>query len=124
MPQLRLYMDKHIPKAITSELRKHGIDVIRCEEVGMGAATDLEHLEYASSENRIVVTHDKDFTKLHAQWQSKAKPHSGIICVSRHLQGQHGIGPIVKSIIMYDDMVEGEAASIKEDFENQVIYLS
>jgi len=32
---LQLYTDTHIAKAIAEQLRAHGVDVVRCEEVGM-----------------------------------------------------------------------------------------
>ncbi len=58
---LRFYTDTHIAKQIAIQLRQHGIDVIRCEEVNMAEAEDEQHLLYATQEGLILITFDKGF---------------------------------------------------------------
>jgi hypothetical protein len=40
---MKLYADTHIPKQVAIQLRQKGIDIIRCEEVGLGEASDDKH---------------------------------------------------------------------------------
>lgn len=51
-----------IPSAIV-ELRVRGYDVVAVKET-MEGATDEEILAFAQAENRLVLTHDKDFGEL------------------------------------------------------------
>ena len=44
-------------------------------DVGSRTAFDMEHLNYAEEENRVVVTYDNDFLKLH----EAGRPHAGDI---------------------------------------------
>jgi predicted nuclease of predicted toxin-antitoxin system len=76
---IKFYTDTHIAKAVAVQLRARGIDVVRCEEVGMAEADDDAHLAYATREGRVVITADRDFLRLHKQWQAAGKSHGGII---------------------------------------------
>ncbi|MCB9041700.1 MAG: DUF5615 family PIN-like protein [Lewinellaceae bacterium] len=44
-------------------------------DVGSRTAFDMEHLNYAEEENRVVVAYDNDFLKLH----EAGRPHAGDI---------------------------------------------
>ena len=44
-------------------------------DVGNRTASDMEHLNYAEEENRVVVAYDNDFLKLH----EAGRPHAGDI---------------------------------------------
>lgn len=67
---LKFYLDAHIPKQIAVQLRNKGVDVVRCQGVGMDDSTDEEHLKYALKEVRALVSLDRDFTRLNAEYQS------------------------------------------------------
>ncbi|MEO8394342.1 MAG: DUF5615 family PIN-like protein, partial [Chloroflexota bacterium] len=43
------------------QLRKKGVDILHCGEVGMSDADDSEHLLYAVQDKRVMVTCDADF---------------------------------------------------------------
>jgi predicted nuclease of predicted toxin-antitoxin system len=60
MNTLKFYTDTHVPKAVAIQLRAQGIEVIRCEEVGLAESDDVEHLEYATSKGCTLVSHDLD----------------------------------------------------------------
>lgn len=121
--KLKFYTDKHVPKSVSVELRKRGIDAVRCEEVGMGDASDEEHLEYAAREGRIIVTFDKDFKRIHAEWMSQSRTHAGIMFVSRRLQGLDGVGRIVLTLIDYYDLIVGGAGTIEADIANRITFI-
>ncbi len=57
---LALYMDHHVPKAITNGLRARGVDVITAHEDGTDQFEDPELLDRANELHRILYTQDDD----------------------------------------------------------------
>ncbi len=121
---LKFYTDVHISKAVVVELGKRGVDIVHCEDVGMADVDDPTHLHYATSEARVMVTHDADFLALHDTWQAEGKSHGGIIHVHSQLQGEGSIGYIVKGLLEYYQLVESGAANVEEDFRDQRYFLT
>lgn len=121
---LRYYLDTHIAGAVAIQLRTHGIDVVRCEEVGLAGTGDSQHLECATRQDRAVVTHDEDFLRLHFEWQTQGKEHAGIMFVHPRLQGRKNIGKVVKELAEYHDLIEGGAGTVEADIRNQVRYIT
>ena len=120
---LKLYTDTHIAKAVTVQLRRREVDIIRCEDVGMAEADDRDHLRYATDHSRAVVTQDDDFARLHVNWQQSGEKHAGIFLLPNHLQGDVQISYAFRHLFAYSEMISGGAGTIKEDIENQLIYL-
>ncbi len=56
--------DENIHPQVVDALRRRGADVLDVKESGWIGSTDLEILRKASTENRVVLTHDSDFGKL------------------------------------------------------------
>lgn len=56
-------MDECCPRIVAETLREEGFDVFYVAEQSR-AATDLELLKFAQTENRIIVTEDFDFADL------------------------------------------------------------
>jgi predicted nuclease of predicted toxin-antitoxin system len=74
----RLYMDEQFPKIVSQLLREMGHDVLTVQEAGNGnlGIPDEDVLSFAISENRAVVTLNRDdFVRLH---RADAQ-HCGII---------------------------------------------
>lgn len=128
---LRLITDTHIAKQIAIQLRDKGIDVIRLEELEdlPNDALDSEILEWATNNNRAVLSLDEDFHILHYQWVAEDKVHNGIFLGTRHMQGIKGIGIIVNFISAYAEdvldmvLVEGELIGIKVEGNMENIQL-
>jgi predicted nuclease of predicted toxin-antitoxin system len=120
--QLKFYTDKHIPKAVARQLTLRGVDIVRCEDVGLGDESDIVHLEYAAREGRVIITHD-DFARLASEWQSQGKPFAGIILCLAKVQGQSAIGKIVNEVMLYHELIEGGAATIEADIANRVLFV-
>lgn len=57
---LALYMDHHIPRAITEGLRLRGVDVITAYEDGSSDMDDSALLDRAGELGRILFTQDDD----------------------------------------------------------------
>jgi hypothetical protein len=118
---LKFYFDKHISKRAAIQLGNQGVDVVHCDDVGLAAASDPEHLEYATNDNRAVVTHDDDFLKLHDEWTALGKEHGGIFFLLSHTEGK--IGVLVRELYVYYEMIEGEAGTIEDDIQSQRIFI-
>ena len=74
----RLYADEQFPRRIVEFLRAFGHDVLTVQEAGKAnqKIPDQEVLDFATSENRAVLTlNRKDFFRLHRL----SSEHSGII---------------------------------------------
>jgi len=62
MPEhLRLYLDQCLRSEVAEALRSEGHDVVRAAEVGQARADDLEILQRAESDRRILITLDEHF---------------------------------------------------------------
>jgi hypothetical protein len=70
-------------------------DVLTTREADQRGLKDIDQLEYALSESRVLITHNiADFSKIHAEFLKKRRTHNGII-----LSKQLPIGLIVKGLL-------------------------
>ena len=72
---IRFHFDEHLPNLVAHSLRQHGFDVTLPDDVHLLRADDPDHLAFALSEQRVMVTHDDDYLRLHAQ----GVEHAGIV---------------------------------------------
>lgn len=117
--KLKFYFDTHIAKAVAVQLRSRGVEVVRCEEVGLAEADDVEHLEYATAHGLTVVTHDLDFPNIHAEWSYQGLRHTGIVKFSRQLHGN--VGKLVTELFNWYSLIEEGAGTVEEDVYNKLI---
>ncbi len=61
---MKLLLDQGLPSSAAALLRSMSIDTIHISEIEMSAAADVEILQKAKEEDRIVVTLDADFHAL------------------------------------------------------------
>jgi hypothetical protein len=61
---IALYMDVHVPQAITDQLRRRGVDVLTAIEDDSAELGDEALLEHASSLGRVLFTQDIRFKVL------------------------------------------------------------
>lgn len=76
---LAVYMDHHVPAAITDGLPSRGIDVITAFEDGHADADDPTLLARATILGRIVFTRDRDFLAIGREAQSSGTAFGGIV---------------------------------------------
>jgi Domain of unknown function (DUF5615) len=76
---VRLYMDVHIPQAITDQLRRRNVDVLTAIEDGKNELPDDELLEHVRLLGRVLFTQDIRFRAMAEDWQRQSKPFSGLI---------------------------------------------
>jgi predicted nuclease of predicted toxin-antitoxin system len=68
---MRLLVNENVARMVIQELRQRGHDVLSVKESMRSAADDVI-LARAQAEERIVVTHDKDFGELAFRWHLPA----------------------------------------------------
>jgi len=90
------------------------LDIVRVQDVGLITRPDTEVLEWASNENRVVLTHDVTTMSKHAfDRVEKGLAMPGVIEVSQDV-------PIGEAI---EDLVLIAECSLENKRHNQVLYL-
>ena len=74
---LSLYMDVHIPRAITEGLRLRGVDVLTAQKDGSGEVSDSDLLTRASSLGRVLFSMDADLLREASRRQAEGGPGCG-----------------------------------------------
>ena len=74
-----LYMDHHVPRAITIGLRLRGVDVLTAYEDGASELDDPDLLDRASELERVLFTMDDDLLVEAAARQSQDVAFGGVI---------------------------------------------
>jgi predicted nuclease of predicted toxin-antitoxin system len=98
---IRFHLDENIPTSIAAGLRRRGIDVTTTAEVGLIGADDATQLAFASSHGRVMVTHDADFLRLHAQ----GTIHAGIAFCQ---VGALTVGELLRRLVLIYDLLSVE----------------
>src|SRR5437879_12650000 len=81
---LRLYLDEDVDILLATLLSAHGLDCLTAGQAGHLGWSDEAHLEYATQERRIVITHNRvDFENLAVDWHGQKKEHAGIVLAIR-----------------------------------------
>lgn len=93
-----VYLDEDsMDRALVAALRARGVDVQTALEAGTIEIADADHLAYAASLGRVLLTCNiGDFCQLHQEWLSSSRPHAGIVCMPQ--QGL-SIGPRLRRLL-------------------------
>ena len=92
---IALYMDVHIPGAVTDELRRRGVDVLTAQGDGRRTRADPVLLDRATELGRAFVTHDSDLLA-EAKRRQQAGVQFGGVCYSHELRIT--IGQLIESL--------------------------
>lgn len=109
-----LYMDIHIPKAITSGLRARGVDILTAQEDNATHLSDTQLLDRCQAYRRVFVTFDKDLLREAARRQKNGIAFAGVIYA-------HPLRISVGKCIHDLELIAKIAQP--EDVENRVIFL-
>jgi len=109
-----LYMDVHVPRAITEQLRLRAVDVLTAIDDGSAELKDDQLLDRARIFERVLFTQDIRFKALAEDWQRQRRAFSGLI-FGHQLQGT--IGQYVKDLELI------AKASDLPEWQNVVEYL-
>lgn len=71
--------DAHVKSGIVDGVRRQGMDIVTAQGLGLSRAEDEDLLVTATQANRLMLTNDADFLRLHAQWMQSGRHHSGIV---------------------------------------------
>ena len=75
---LALYMDVHVPAAITEGLRLRGLDVLTSQEDGTRELDDEKLLARATEMDRLLFSQDRDLLRIASEWQRIVRPFLGV----------------------------------------------
>ncbi len=92
---IALYMDVHVPQAITVQLRRRGVDVLTAFDDETRELPDDKLLERVTQLQRVLFTQDIRFRVLAETWQVDRKQFTGLI-FGHQLGGT--IGQFVKDL--------------------------
>lgn len=111
---ISLYMDHHVPRAITLGLRLRGVDVITAFQDGTSELDDAAVLDRAGELGRVLFTRDDDLLAEATMRQQDGIPIHGIVYAH---QLQASIGRCVEDL----ELVAKVGEPI--DLMNQVLFL-
>jgi hypothetical protein len=109
-----LYMDVHVPAAITGGLRGRGVDVLTSQEDGTRRSEDEQLLIRTTELQRILFTQDGDLLRIAADWQQKGLEFSGVVFA---FQEDSAPGPIIEDLELVAE------CGLPDEFVNRVLYL-
>jgi hypothetical protein len=76
---IALYMDQHVPRAVTVGLRLRDVDAITAYEDGAGELDDVALLDRANELRRVLFTRDYDLLAEATRGQRDGIPFCGVI---------------------------------------------
>ncbi len=74
-----LFMDQHVPAAITDGLRRRGVDVLTAWEDGRSKVDDETLLQRATQLDRVLFSRDRDLLQISAEWLQTGRDFAGLI---------------------------------------------
>lgn len=107
---IRFHLDECCDNAVADGLRRRNINVTTAPEVGLKGADDERQAAHGVAENRLVVTHDADFLRIHAA----GVPHAGI---AYRAKDTISIGELIKRLVLIWEIYE------PEEMMNRVEYI-
>lgn len=107
---IRFYLDENMHGGLAAGLRARGIDAVHVQEVGREGLPDPDQLAFATTEGRVLVTHDQDYLALHAT----GGPHAGIAWC---YPDTYSVGQLIDALVL----VHG--AMTADELLNHVEYL-
>ncbi len=107
---MRILADENFPKPIVDLLRDAGHDV-KWARTDLSGWKDLPLLELAESEDRLILTLDKDFWQLAIQRKIPMRG-SGVILFRAHPCIPQNLRPIVMAFLALDNNWAGHISTI------------
>lgn len=109
---MKFLANENISSGVIMGLRNLGHDVLSAKE-SMPSAPDEEILAQAVSENRIVVTHDKDFGELAYRWG--LPPGGGIILLRLQKRNPKSDNHRILEVLQSDIEWEGQFSVVSDN---------
>lgn len=109
-----LYMDVHVPRAITTALRLRSVDVLTAQEDGADQLDDRRLLSRATELGRVLVSQDQDLLRESARRMNQQQEFSDIIYA-------HQLGVTIGQMV--DDLELIAKTSSQAEWHGRVEYL-
>jgi predicted nuclease of predicted toxin-antitoxin system len=110
---LKFLTDENIAKSLIKALRENGYDVKDIKEEGLFGISDQEVIQKAKDDDRIIITHDKDFGNL---LNFPLQSHKGVILVRyRDLSPHYVIPRLIPLLNNIKSKVKDSLTIVTED---------
>lgn len=115
MSQISLYLDEDAThNRLLQALRNRGADVISTAEAGQLSQSDVDQLQWAFVNRRVIYSFNvRDFYRLHTEWLKQSRSHAGIILGKQ----DYTIGDQMRGLLQLI------ATKSSEDMENHIEFL-
>jgi predicted nuclease of predicted toxin-antitoxin system len=81
---IELYLDEDVSVLVAGLIKARGFTAVTTQDVGRKGVSDEAQLAYATSQNKVLVTHNRvDFEKLAQEYFLAGRDHTGIIIATR-----------------------------------------
>ena len=109
---MRLLADENIAPAVITALREDGHDVLSVREVFPGVR-DWDVMKRAVAEQRIILTHDRDFGNV---VRLPLLTHMGVILIRCRNRSPTFIAPLLRTMLRREDSgtFKGKVAVVRE----------
>lgn len=107
---IRFFLDQHVPAAVAQGLRQRGIDVLTVQEASRCGLPDPDQLQFALTEDRVLMSFDSDYLVLAAT----GVQHAGITYCSA---SKYSIDQLIHALLILHGVLT------RDDMRNQVEYL-
>jgi predicted nuclease of predicted toxin-antitoxin system len=91
--EITFHLDECVPAAVADGLRRRGIEVSTTWESGLAHSLDTVQLDFSSQSERVLVTQDADFLRLHRSGIT----HSGIVYYE---PGTLTVGQLIQGLVL------------------------
>ena len=100
---MRVYLDEDVDVLLGRLLVARGFDCLSAFEAENLGWTDVQQLEFAAEQGRILVTHNRvDFENLARVWWNDARDHAGIILAVRRANTYELLRRVLPVLVTYD----------------------
>jgi Domain of unknown function (DUF5615) len=111
---LALYMDVHVPMAITEALRRKRLDILTSQDDGTARLHDAMLLQRATDLQRVLFSQDHDFLKITSEWQRQGRTFAGVVYAPQQAVSLGGLADDLELILTCCDPGE---------LQDRVVYL-
>jgi hypothetical protein len=112
--KVRLYMNHHVPAAVTQQLRRRAVDCLTCADDATEELDDEPLPARATQLGRIVFTQDTDFLEITNRLLRQGTEFAGLISAPQ-------LGITIGQLVLDLELIAG--ASEAEELRNQILFL-
>jgi len=108
--RIQYHLDEHVHPGIALGLQSQGIDVTTTASAMLVGASDEKQLVYAATEQRVMVTHDRDFLRS----SNVSATHTGIVYC--HQDKYSVVGALLQMLLLLHACESRESMAQRVEF--------